>query len=205
MMQCFVDDLNAPDLDGRLPIEKAIEAGDADLLRELIIAGAYFYATLSDAIDSDQPDVVRMLTEAVDDGDKRGEHWLFVLAIRRGSTDMVSAFLEVGEFHVNARDSDGKSMLDWAVSTGDLKYAMTLIHAGAEVNARDDRGLSTLYWALHTENADIVRALIDAGADVHEVLPDGESLVALAKRIAAERGANYDHLQLLIDSGAKAE
>ena len=77
----------------------------------------------------------------------------------------------------NARDSNGRTPLQWAAGNSDNPAVLAaLLDAGADPNARDKRGWTPLHWATrNNENPAVLAALLDAGADATLKNDDGDT------------------------------
>ncbi|CAL1716125.1 unnamed protein product [Somion occarium] len=67
---------------------------------------------------------------------------------------------------VNSTDSDGRTPLHWAASSGSLEIVRFLIDQKAEVDPTDHSGWTPLHIAVSAGHEDVVRELLGAGADV---------------------------------------
>jgi ankyrin repeat protein len=105
-------------------------------------------------------------------------------AVRACDIDSACKLLSSGA-NVDARDSEGSTLLMLASHAGNLPMVKALIEAGAAVNAGDERGWTPLMKAAYNAEldrgfADVVQALIDAGADVEMPISYGIRPLMLA-------------------------
>ena len=92
----------------------------------------------------------------------------FLSALERGDLDGAARLVHSG-VDVNARRSDGKTLLILAAKESDAVLVRQLITAGADVNAATDNGGTALMFAAIRGDIATQTALIAAGADVNAV------------------------------------
>ena len=68
--------------------------------------------------------------------------------------------------NLDARDSNGRTPLHWAVNDGHTDIVTALIGKGADINATDQDGTTPLMLAASQGHADIAKMLITQGADI---------------------------------------
>ena len=105
-------------------------------------------------------------------------------AVKNSDIDLVRKILAAGG-NVNARDSDGATLLMQAAHLGNLNAVNALIAAGADVNVSDAHGWTALMKAVYNAElgkgfADVVQVLIDAGANVEAPIGYGIRPLMLA-------------------------
>ncbi len=132
---------------GRPPLWVAIEAGDEEMVRTLIAAGA----------NANDPGA--SVVKSMEYGDT-----LVMRAVDGGNPEIVKA-LVAAKADVNKGNAYGVNGLMSAAMQGRVELVAILVKAGANVNARDKNGTPALYSAVQGGNPDAVRILIDAGAD----------------------------------------
>lgn len=120
----------------------------------------------------------------------------FLAALERGDLDGAARLLDTG-VDVDARRTDGKTLLILAAKESDVVLVRKLIAAGADVNATTDNGGTALMFAAIRGDVATQAALIDAGANVNAV--GGFDWTALM--VATVKGHLHAARQLL-DSGA---
>ncbi len=92
----------------------------------------------------------------------------FLHALERGDMDAAARLITWG-VNVNARRSDGKTLLILAAKASDVILVRDLVAAGADVNATTDNGGTALMFAAIRGDIETQKALLDAGADVNAV------------------------------------
>jgi ankyrin repeat protein len=156
-------------VDGSEDVLAAIEAGDADALRDLIASDP----SLADGVDDAG---VSLLLHAK----YRGENDLVeILRAAKPSLDLFEAsglgddarvadLLDAEPYRVSGRSPDGFSPLHLAVFFAHPSTARLLLDRDADVNAEADNSshVTPLHSAAAGRNAECVRILLDAGADV---------------------------------------
>lgn len=155
------------------PLVKAAMDDDLEALKEVLL-------TRSDANVRDD-----------DTQDTALEH-----AVRNGNRDMVQVLLWA-KADVNARDSDGQTVLMMLSEDVTSEIIWDLINAGGKVNLRDNDGDTALIAVAEVNNVDALKALLDAGAKVNASNNDGKT----ALMIAASSGL-VNNLRTLILAGA---
>lgn len=127
---------------GLLPIETAIEAGDAEVVAALLKAGAKPDARLAGR------DGMTLL--------------MYAVTINRQSGRIVRSLLQAGASH-KARDDLGRSPLMHAARAGNTTAIEVLLEAGAPIDAIDNKGNSALnYAASHGTSSTVYRRLNNA-------------------------------------------
>jgi ankyrin repeat protein len=84
-------------------------------------------------------------------------------AVRRGHLAVVTFLLRTRSYHVESKDSFGRTALSFAAEAGHLDIFLQLMIVGrAKVNARDSQGRTPLYWAEKGEHLSILQELMKA-------------------------------------------
>ena len=203
-------DLNAVDVDGQTPLERAVFHGDKDVANMLIDAGAdasLHLATLVGHVGK-----VRSLINSgadVNEGNELGDTPLY-LATRGGHADVAELLMAHGA-DPNARCAwtdrhplywsrprldeldggdtgtatvdvgSGLTALHHAAELGYPDVARVLIARGADVNARDPLGRTPLHAAAYGGWIRVVEALLDSGADADAKDADGMKALDYAR------------------------
>ena len=159
----------------------AIESGDTEIARLVIEAGAnlnavdQFGATALELAEragtSDDREMYKLLLEAGgavgSDLDAAFATEDLYDAIMSGEVGTVQNLINAGA-DVNAMDSEGRSMLEWAIIWAGLRgyseIVRVLVEAGADVNAEVVSANSFLQLAAMYDKSEVVRILTDAGA-----------------------------------------
>jgi uncharacterized protein len=119
-----------------------------------------------------------------------------IQAVKNSNVAAVRTLLHSGA-NANARESDGTTVLHWAVSRDDHKLVELLIGAGADVKAVNRYGVSPLLIACESASLGVVEQLLKAGADPNSALPEGETAL-----MTAARAGNVDVIRALYVAGA---
>ncbi|NIM29359.1 MAG: ankyrin repeat domain-containing protein [Gammaproteobacteria bacterium] len=120
----------------------------------------------------------------------------YLSALERGDLDTAARLVPSG-VDVDARRSDGKTLLILAAKENDVILVRRLIAAGANVNATTNNGGTALMFAAIRGDVETQRLLVAAGADVDAI--GGFDWTALT--VAAVKGHTAAVRQLLA-SGA---
>ena len=212
----------AADNDGWTPLHTAGMAGQTDLARRLVAAGAsvqadayghaggsalcyalfYAKAYMGEVLDPVYPDNLRTAAALGND-------------IRRfvdGSELTPQAYVGLGFyapvfFPVWNRTGTRQEVLDealsWASRNNQCGSMAALLELGADVNASAFRG-TPLLWACYADKVEAAAWLLDHGADPnlrHDWGGEGHGVAAVAMHLAAQHGA-VGCLELLLDHGA---
>lgn len=166
--------MDAPDILGWTPMHSAAQAGHAEVVRALCMAGATVDATDKDrwtplhvAAGAGHADVVATLRTAgatVNAADKCGWTPLHAAALE-GHTPVVAALLTAGAT-VGAIDHGRSTPLHAAARAGHAAVVQLLWTAGASVDAADRGGATPLCVAARSGRTEAVVALLQAGAAV---------------------------------------
>lgn len=168
-------DLNIPDQYDRTAIDHAAYHGFAEILRDLLDAGAQqTMITLSLACCEEVPrskvDVVRVLLERQADPNKTGRDFDLPMfcALRRARDDGVFRLLLDNGARLDVRDRQGSTLLHRCrrAAIGEM-----LINCGAEVNARDLQGCTPLFGA----SLEMMKLLLARGCDPKATNSQGQT------------------------------
>ena len=136
--------VNAAGADGATAVMYAAAAGDVDLVRALIKAGA------------DVKGKTKLGTSAITE------------AAIIGNAPILDALLKAGA-DPNFRTTDGETPIMAAGRSGKVEAAKVLLDAGADINAKENWGQQTaLMWAAAQSQADMVKFLASKGAKLDD-------------------------------------
>ncbi len=192
-------DLNTVQADGTTALHWAAYHDKADIVTQLLAAGAkadaanrYGITPLLLACQNGNEEIVRSLLHAGADANvkQRGDETALMIASRTGKPGAVKALLEKNA-KVDAEDREDQTALMWAAAEGHAEVIELLIQKGANVNHRLKSGFTPLLFAAREGKAAAVRMLIQHGADVKDAIvteekaggrdaPNGTSAVLLA-------------------------
>lgn len=191
-------------------LHEALAAGDTDLLRLLIDAGADLHKpdkngwyVLHAAVRHNKPACIPYLLQRGADPQATlaTGYTALHLAVAMGHAPCVKALSEGGA-NVNARLRSGCTALHLAVRLGRHDCLQYLLAAGADVNMRNERGdtplLELARW--NWSSPDSAAALIQAGADLHATNLMGETAIH-----AAAISGNKACLAFFISAGCNAK
>lgn len=177
-------DVNAPDKNTHTTaLEEAVENGNLEIVRTLLLAGAATEAkdksertALMYLRDNATGALVRELISAgarVNARDESGGTALMNAASESGY-EVVKELVDAGA-KVDFEDADGKTALMFAAGNEDSRIAKLLIDAGAQVNTKDHGGKTALMVAADEGDPATVKLLISFNADVNAVDHSGKS------------------------------
>lgn len=146
---------------GNLERGKAILSQDP---KQIDLVDANGRTVLACGIRSGKPEVVEFLLA---NGAKEDIYAAAVV----GHVDKVAALLKQDKKLVNARDSDGRTPLDWAAIYGQTKVMELLLAEKADVNSLDGDGFTPLHWAATFDKKDAVKLLLANKADMNIKVP----------------------------------
>ena len=209
-----VDDKNWSLFLYQSPLVMAVETGDADIVKLLLLHGAKqgieVIRIFSDQIDEmNLPDQLP-LVEAVEKGDadlvklllehgaKQGIYRAIADAIFRKNTDMIEILSKYG-----AQDWFDEPPLLEAVERGDADVVKVLLSHGADVDQKNSDGWTVLMKASKKGDSKlgIIELLLKHGAQVDLQNNDGES----ALMVAAQNGQAKLAAKLVREYGASAD
>lgn len=121
-------------------------------------------------------------------------------AVKRSDYDRIAALVGRSSMNVNDFiDTNGNSLLHWAVIMNDRAMVVLLIELGADVNKADRSGRTALHQLTASANSiEIAKVLIDSGADVN--VGDKEERTPLHEAVSS---ANTEITRLLLMHGAR--
>lgn len=99
---------------------------------------------------------------------------------REGEVENLLKCIESG-IPVNARDSEGRTPLHWAIDRGHLNVAKALLDKKADVNAKDNEGQTALHYAVVCERESLAEFLVKQKADTSIKDEDGNSPLDLCE------------------------
>lgn len=178
-------DVNSRGPGGKTLLRVACENGRADLVSNLIEAGANRFETVDYCTCSPERRDNDDVRPAYIQGDA-GIMFLPVLKARtwcwslRKGLDQ-SSLLQEGLW-VNSADEQGRTALMRACKVNDRMLFDKLIQAGADVNQRDLRGETVIFAACKGINRDLMEAAVENGADPSVLSRSGKSLFWVACR-----------------------
>jgi len=177
-----------------IPLQKAVEAGDKELVARLLAEGAEVNAKDKDGVTplhvttirGDKEVVVLLLAKGADVNmkDSKGGTPLRIAAAIRGLKEIAELLLANGA-DVNAQDSNGATPLHWAAIESNKEGAVLLLASGAKVNASDaecvplrvgrgqfiiapiGKGHTPLHWVGAGGNKEMAELLLARGAEVN--------------------------------------
>ena len=204
-------DCDPDDESGTTPLWSAAQNGNAELMRELLKAGARVDVTpyernrqpIHQAAANGHLEAVRVLLEykasitPEADSFDDSEPSPFLLACGSGNLELVKLFLDRG-IDVNTASADEKTGLQFAASTGHVVVGQHLIDKGCDVDAREGDGWSALMLASQDGHLPFVNLLIDSHVNIEAEEKDG----ATALWLAAQQG-HSSIVKRLLDAGAK--
>ncbi|MES2603616.1 MAG: ankyrin repeat domain-containing protein, partial [Pseudomonadota bacterium] len=115
---------------------------------------------------------------------------------RANDSKAALAFVAQGA-DVNAAESNGTTVLQWAVHNGDVALVEKLLKAGADVNAKNSYGASAMSEAALLGDAKLLTLLLKAGADPESMNADGQTAL-----MVVARSNNLAAAEALLKAGA---
>jgi ankyrin repeat protein len=169
-------DLNARDKNVNMTaLEQAVENGNLEIVRTLLLAGASVNAKNDNGAtalmylrDNASAALVRELVSArakVNARDESGGTAL-MQAAEESNYEVIKELLDAGA-KVDLADANGKTALMFAATNEDPRVTKLLIDAGADVNAKDHEGKTALMMAGESGDPEVVKLLISFNADVN--------------------------------------
>jgi ankyrin repeat protein len=171
-------DTEAEDAAGLTPLDQAALAGESEMAKQLLTAGAHL--RLPAAVALDRPADVERLLRSDRDALRRGGRWqrLILRAAERSSGQVIEALIRAGA-SVHARDdhrtavdgTHGYTPLHAAAYNGNLDAARVLLRYGADAAAREDKYWGTpAGWANYAGHAAARDIILEAGIDIFDVI-----------------------------------
>ena len=150
---------------GETPLHWAVLYGKAELVRELLDAGADVnnsdydtFTALFMASEMGSLAIVKMLITANANVNEKARHHLgspLYIAAKKGHTEVADALIEAGAV-VNIKESKTEIPLHAAIESGSLAIVKALIKAGAGLDVRGNLGFTPLCKAVQAGQVEIV-------------------------------------------------
>ena len=171
-------DINASDNDGDTPLHYAILGTNPTIIcRHLIQKGA-------------DPNI--------DDGE--GITPLHLAAHSGKTTDLIDLIVKMKQIDINGRDTNGKTILHWALYGNNVTIARHLLKNGADPTVRDNDGVTPFQEAvLYSEDIDLLDLILsnEKQVDIDEKNESGMTALHMAMIESNATAARY-----LIDNKA---
>src|SRR5579871_175231 len=221
-------DVNAPEADGSTALLWAANMNDADLVKQLLRAGANPNTAnrlgsmpLLEAALNANTEVIKTLLDGGANPNAAGPDGETPLMIIAKTADVAAAKLLLDKgANPNARESQrGQTALMWAAAESQGPMMRELLAHGAEVDAKSETdlmtplvssepraqprppgGMTAMLFSVREGCMDCVKALVESGAKID--LPDPEGVTPL---ISAIFNAHFDVAKYLIDKGANVD
>jgi len=113
--------------------------------------------------------VSRPINEEIEEEDKT----IFYF-ISNGQMDKVDEIISSNPETINLSDEEQRTLLHWAVDSGNIELTIRLISLGLDVNKKDISGQTPLHYAATCEHEEIIKILLENGADVNIKDNEGE-------------------------------
>ena len=92
--------------------------------------------------------------------------WLFDAA-HEGRVEPILEYAQSENPNLDVRDSDGNTLLHWAVLKGKTTLVSALVDHGVDINALNTRGVTALFYASMLGDGSMVSLLVEQGARVN--------------------------------------
>jgi ankyrin repeat protein len=172
---------------GTEPILAVLDKGNAEIMRELIKAGANVKSeegkvALHASAQFGYFEIVKMLLdEGLDVNSGLGNKTMpLMLASNKERENVVQLLLKSGA-DVNAITDEGLNSLMLAANNSNIVKA--LIKSGAEISAVDNKGWSALFYAIRDAHAEKLEILLESGAVINQTDKNGMTPLLLAEQI----------------------
>jgi ankyrin repeat protein len=180
--------IDARDMDGRTPLNLAVERENILIARYLIEHGAKVNladyknrSPLHSAAEKGNVDIARLLldvgattindTTIAERGGFLGVWTPLHLACAGGYTELAGVLLDRGA-DIEARDGIQRTPLILSAGIGDVRVGELLLEHGADINAEAIRGYTALLWGARNRSEDFVDMLVRHGVAIApEALP----------------------------------
>ncbi len=172
---------------------QAVKDNNKELVLLFIKAGIDLYASgrsdyvattaIEEVMKFRNRDMAKLLIENGYDVNKASERNLpLFMAAEQGDPEMVKLLLKAGA-NVKAKNEDGETVLNGAMSDGNGEVVKLLIEAGADMYDGDSCNMRS---ALHHENIAIVRVLLEKGYALDRCEKDGSEVIRLLEEPDSE-------------------
>jgi ankyrin repeat protein len=182
-------------------LKSAAEAGDIEVVRDLLAMGATVDNTrtgetaLHAAVKEDQRAIMRLLLDAGADPDaQNGDSWGLLWYAR--TTEAAQILLDAG-VDVHLTDEMGQEAV---AKQEDVEIQALLIASGGSINPPDSPMGTPLTEAVGRSNVAQIRFLLDAGADVNAAPHWGQTPLMEAAENSFAEG-----VRILLDAGADTD
>lgn len=207
MIQNSPDLINAPNAEGKIPLQLAAAKGQLVVAKYLLDHGADVDGRsqssaptpLAEAADKGHKAMVELLlSRGADVNGKGGYLNPLYQAVFRGFKEVVDVLL-ANKADVNAR-ANGECPLIAAVTQRRTSLVPVLLEHGADVNSTNSSGDTPLHLAAAFDNVEAAKILLDAKANIEARASNGNTPLA-----AAAQNGMAKAVALLLDSGASVD
>lgn len=186
-------DPNIRNQSGLTPICVASQSGNAHAIQSFIKINAKTSGALIAAVKCNKPDSIEALLPVAS---REEITQATVLAARMRNANLVLRLIRAGG-DPNGLDSDGDSLLLWAVEHQESALVKTLLSGGAQPNLANIDGFTPFMYAAWKGEVSVIEALVAAGGRVNAQNKYGSTAL-----MWAVEGHQYDAARALILSGA---
>ena len=176
-------------------LDYASYQGHVTIVSTLLEAGAKDVSTaLTIAEDKGNSDIAELLKSAIKVREQYRQN-LFAYC-KNGEFDKVRVILNSKKTNINEKDTNGNTVLIYAINNNNADYTSEILKLGADVNMPTDSGVTALALATSLGNEKIVTMLLNAGAYVNDYSRGWTALMT---------AANTNHiavLKALLNAGA---
>lgn len=122
------------------------------------------------------------------------------LAAQNGHNNIVEWLVHIGADVNAARQSDGRTVLQSAITNKNHSVVKTLVENKAEVNKGDIKQFTPIYYATEVEDLNTIKLLLQYNANIHLAGTSGDQPIHMASflcnilimKILLDRGVNID-------------
>ncbi|XP_028395304.1 uncharacterized protein LOC114519378 [Dendronephthya gigantea] len=208
-------DVNDTDTCGSTVLHTAVTEGTLEIVKYLVVKGADVngkkkkgLTVLHSAVTEGKLEIVKYLVEKGADvnGKKKTGGLFCTLLLLKLSLKYLKQILVVVQcctlpllksVDVNAKDTDGWTVLHSAVTEGTLEIVKYLVQKGADLNGKKTNGSTVLHSAVAKGNLEIVKYLVEHDGDVNGRDTDGWTVLH-----SAITDGTLEIVKFLVEKGA---